>query len=145
MTRLKYLITGLFLLAIIITYFIFRDNLPPRTPWKIARNISNLNITNDYLVSNFSEEWSEFNGDGSLRMEIALNDEQLSDLIKECNERGYQNLPINDPPSELDGALFLKGMEGLYKIRIHDERESAFDLAILDITGRKLRIYVFVS
>lgn len=145
MNRSKYLIVGFVLLTAGLLYFLFQDILPPRTPRKIARNISGLNITIAYKIASFNEEWSDFNGDGSLKIEIDLDDEQLVKLVSECGKNGYQNLPVKNPPLDLQGAMFLKDLEGLYKIRIHDNRESAYDLVILDKKKKRLTVYVFVS
>jgi len=41
--------------------------------------------------------------------------------------------------------MFLKNLQGLYQIKIHDQRETAFDLVVLDTKTNKLIIYVFVS
>ena len=145
MKRSKYLIVVFVLIAAALLYFLFQDSLPPRTPRKIARNISGLNITSAYRIASFNEEWSDFNGDGSLQIEIDLDDSQFAKLITECNEKGYQNLPIINPPLSLQGALFLKDLEGLYKIRIHGQEGTAYDLVILDKKKKRLTVYVFVS
>jgi hypothetical protein len=142
--KVKYFSFSL-LLVLVIVYVILRDKLPPRTPRKIARSISGLRINSDYAVSSFTEEWNQFNGDGSLVIEINLNDEQLSRLLVEGIQEGYHKLPIMNPPPELSGALFLKDMKGYYRIAIHDKYASVFDLAIIDTRNKKLRIFVFAS
>ena len=145
MSNVKFIVIVAVLFILGMLYYSFQDSLPPRTPRKIARNISGLPLTNDYNVLSFDEEWNNFNGDGSLQIEIEVKNEQLSGLIKECNLRGYRSLPIINPPPELDGALFLRDVEGLYNLRIYDKDGAAFDLVILDKKSKKLMIYVFVS
>jgi len=143
--KISVIIASVITLILVGLYLVFQDNLPPRTPLKIARNISGLPITSDYKMVLFVEDWSDFNGDGGLRVEFDLSEEQMSQLVEKCKLVGYQSMPIQNPPPELAGALFLKNLQGLYQIKIHDQRETAFDLVVLDTKTNKLIIYVFVS
>lgn len=144
MKRRNYSIIGFLILSLGVLYYTFRDSLPPRTPKKIARNISGLSITGDYRVLSFNEEWSDFTGDGSLTVEIELESDKIDNLIQECKKSGYQALPFKDLPSVLDPGLFLKDSDGFYKIRTHNKRATAFDISVLDTKYKRLRVYVFV-
>lgn len=56
----------------------YLDYLPPRTPLKIARMQSNLNIPHDARVIDFKEEYS-FTGEGYIYILMGLNDAQFAE------------------------------------------------------------------
>ncbi len=124
-------------------YLFFQDSLPPRTPHKIARIISGLNIQNNTKVSCFKDDLRGGFGvvpSGDLLIIFTLQDKQLKKLKKECEQKKYQNLPVKNFVYTPD---FVKGVgDGLYWLNKSSSDPLDFSLVVLSVTRKKLYIYL---
>src|SRR5690606_15372076 len=96
----SYHITLLGLLLLCIAYITWTDSLLPRTPLKVARLISGLEISNEVKFKMLRDEWSP-NGDGVTHIRATLTDKELSDFINQSIQKSYKSLPIKETSSGL--------------------------------------------
>lgn len=136
MKKLKYIsFGGVILLGII--YFFYWNYLPPRTPYKIARIQTGLNLSGSLKVKEFKDEWS-FNGDGFILIVFELDFEQLEKIYNEIKIKKYQELPIDDRfrgTFLYKDGLLTEADIGYYKYK---EFERGFTLTILNNTKKTL-------
>ena len=136
-------LAGLFLTFIVI-YFFNEDSLPPRTPRKIARQISGLDISRQTELEKPIDVWAP-NGDGEVLVKGKLTDNELNDLIRNAKQENFKTLPISN---SLGQALIpddlLKGKNGLYKLEIDQIDPRGYELTIIDIDTKELITYLSV-
>lgn len=140
----KSVIATVILLVLAVTvYCIFSDSLPPRTPYKIARQISSLEVSNSFKVDEFADNLQGGSGvvpSGDLYIKFDLTDKQLSKIEKETTELNYKKLPI-------EGFMYTpkfasKTTNGCYKLEKSKSDPLDFKLVVLDTETKKLHIYL---
>lgn len=139
------IITGFVLAVLSGLYIYFQDNLPPRTPYKIARVISGLGIRNDFKVSVFDDNLhgEEIVSSGELFIEFTLDDKQFEFIKDECIQKKYQNLPIKDFLFTPD---FIEDTDnGLYMLDNSSSDPLNYTLVVLKHRQKKLQIYLSES
>lgn len=142
-------------IATAIGAFTYRDYLPPRTPYKIARIESNLRISKDFKVKDFEENYS-FSGEGFVYVVFKLDDQQIESVIQECQKNNYKVLNtinlINDGFLSSDPnygiGLHKKNIrdikEGYYQLKAKDLKNMDFSITVLDKANKELIIYVSI-
>lgn len=136
---MKKVLIYLFSLTVIF-YIYYWDQLPPRTPYKIARLQSGLNLPITLKISEFKDEWS-FNGDGFVLVIFDLNDAQKLKIRKDLRVRKYNKLPVK---GDFKGNfLFTEGFisetdVGYFKI---NEFDRGFSITILNNTKNTLIVF----
>lgn len=97
------------------------DKLPPKTPLKIARYTSGLDIPDDVDVVHFERSEQTIGGDYSDEIVIQLSEEQTKKLQQEWDEKGYGNesLPKADP-------MFSTGVKDYFAENIQPSDQGLF-------------------
>ena len=133
------------LLALIAIYFYNEDSLPPRTPRKIARLVSGLDISRGINLDKAVDLWTP-NGDGEVLIRGILTDQEMKDLVKDAKTKDYKSLPIQ----ENSGLIvvsdeLLKGRRGFFKFETDKSDSRSFKLTILDTDKNELITYLSVQ
>ncbi|MFC6998460.1 hypothetical protein [Rufibacter roseus] len=139
----RYYLLLLGLLLLCIAYITYSDSLPPRTPLKIARLISGLEISNGVEFKMLQDEWSP-NGDGIAHIKATLTDKELNDYSKQSTLRGYKRLPIKESSPNLilpDGVN--DRMNGYYLL--NQDKEDPRDYTFTIIDSQKKEMIVFIN
>lgn len=141
--KLKIGITAL-LLTLVTIYLFNEDSLPPRTPRKIARLISGLDISRRTELKKTIDIWAP-NGDGEVLVKGKLTNSELNDLIREAKDENFKMLPII---SDLGPAIIpddlMAGKNGLYKLEIDKIDPRNYNLTIIDVDKNELITYISV-
>ena len=135
-------ITLLGLLVLGFAYITWSDSLPPRTPLKVARLISGLEISNEVKFKMLRDEWSP-NGDGVTHIRATLTDQELNDFINQSIQKGYKRLPIKETSPGLilpDGAT--DRMNGYYRLDQDKEHPGDFTFTIIDAQQKEMIVYI---
>ena len=137
---------GIVVLLLIMTsvYFVYEDSLPPRTPRKIARLISGLNISRETKCEKPIDSWTE-NGDGEVLVKGILTEMELETLIEEAKVKSYKTLPINDDPDASIIPDDLKKVQnGFYRLDIDRVDHRGYNLTVIDVDNKELITYLNV-
>lgn len=102
--RIAYLLL-LLLIVGAIGYVLFSDHLPPRTPIKVARLISDLPIPKNSRVVEFDEYWISPNGDGEAFIVIELAPHEASRLAAQAQSQGYRPISQVDVSERVRDAI----------------------------------------
>lgn len=141
---MKKLIILVSLLAIAVTvYFIFSDSLPPRTPYKIAKKISSINVKNTFKIEEFHDNLKGGTGvvpSGDLYIRFELTDKQFRKVKQEVIELNYKKLPIKDFIYTPEFAS--KANKGYYKLEKSKSDPLDFQLTVLTANNNKLHVYL---
>tara|TARA_Y100000589_G_C27078599_1_gene598625 strand:- start:73 stop:516 length:444 start_codon:yes stop_codon:yes gene_type:complete len=139
----KILVVSILVITALCLYVLFQDKFPPRTPHKIARIVSGLNIKNSFNVIEFRDDlhgdWA-YSPSGELLIVFSLDFDQLEFLRKECEQNKYQNLPIKNFLYTPDFAK--EAGKGLYKLNKVGLDPLDYSLVVLSFTKKKLYVYV---
>ena len=76
--------------GILTAHYILMGYLPPRTPHKVARAVSDLPVPSSARVVEFEESWSLFQGDGVLRLVLDLDEYEFGRLRVAALDKDYQ-------------------------------------------------------
>jgi len=134
---------GLLLLFFAYTYW---DYLPPRTPLKIARIHSGLNISNKSQLVSFEEKYS-FTGEGFIYIRFMLNDVEISRIIKECINKKYTILSEKNLLKDNLSVGFKLRNKNIFDIKsgyyhlIGNIKEISFTITVIDDVKNELIIY----
>lgn len=77
-------------------YNVFGDQLPPRTPVKVARVVSGLAIPGEAEVVVFEDEWNTFNGDGSTLLVLRVPSTEMDRLLSQAETLGFTEISSAD-------------------------------------------------
>jgi hypothetical protein len=134
----------------------YLDYLPPRTPLKIARMQSNLNIPHDARVIDFKEEYS-FTGEGYIYILMGFNDAQFAEVATQSLPQGYRAVTIDNLVA--DGFMNSTGeehgcmvhgkditliKEGYYRLKKGDLAKHDYTISILDKHKKEITVYVSI-
>ena len=150
-----WLIIGiLFCVVASIGYYIFSDHLPPRTPLKIARLRSGLDIPKEAQLADYKEVYA-FNGEGEIYVKFKIDDTNVDNIIMQCKKKNYKKLTVKNliidkliDVGSLKHQYFILGKditlikEGFYQLDAVNLNEMDFCITILDIEKMQLIVYV---
>lgn len=131
-------------LTIVAVYLAFADQLPPRTPLKVARVISELPVPGDARILSFTDERSAKSGDGVSEVRLQVTDEEFSKLESLAREQGYK--PTT--PAELQRNVVSQlgpNARGVFRFRPDSRKESGYDIALLDERTKQLFVRIVVQ
>lgn len=144
-------LTGIVLVAILF----LNDYLPPRTPIKVARIHSGLDISKSSTVINFKEDYS-FIGEGQVEIKLKIANSDIEYLEKECLKSDFKELSIEN----LINSGFLDSnpqlgfkmpntdlrniRKGLYKLNATDMEKLDFTMTVLDLDNNELSIWTLI-
>ncbi|REG74751.1 hypothetical protein [Algoriphagus antarcticus] len=132
-------------LALMISYVIWIDNLPPRTPQKVARIVSGLSIPRDAEILEFKDEWNNFNGDGFSLIILHLDNESFNNIYQESKLLQFDQLPLNDSIYGPLKDFANREVNGFYKIIIHDKNSMSFSGTVLSEKSNTVAVYIAVN
>ncbi|PZX56804.1 hypothetical protein [Algoriphagus chordae] len=135
----------LLVIALLITYMVYIDNLPPRTPQKVARIISGLSIPRDAEILEFKDEWNNFNGDGFSFIVLQLDNESFKEVYQESKSLQFDHLPLSD---SIHGPLkdfSNKNKVGLYKVEIDNRKSMSFSGTLLSEKNNTIAVYIEIN
>jgi hypothetical protein len=130
-------------LFVVVGYFILRDSLPPRTPHKIARTLSTLQINDNFKVEKFKDNLKGGGSavpSGDLFIEFKLSEEQFLELKQQVQDAKYQQLPVKNFIYTPDFATNLE--EGFYMLDESSPDPLEFKLIVLSEKDRRLYVYL---
>lgn len=131
-------------LAVALVVGIAADHLPPRTPWKVARIVSELHVPNSARVVSFRDEWTSFDGDGITSIDLRLKPADFAKLQSEALSKGYVRMNSAEPVPEFVRAQVGSGKTGLYRFK-RDSDSSAFELSYLDSADQRLFVLLLIQ
>lgn len=150
----KMVIKGaLFLVILFFLFFKYKDHLPPRTPLKIARIQSGLDIPKNVEIIEFKEEYS-FNGEGYIYILLKLHENNLHDIIKEIKKEKYKKLTYENLVTDkfierVSGygiKLYDKDInsikDGFYKLNSINLNKLDFQITVIDLQKKELIVFV---
>lgn len=108
----------------------FNDDLPPRTPQKVARLITGLPLPRRARVLSFEDEWM-LNGDGSAKIVLALDPPACARALASAPSAGYHRLARIDTLANWlrDEA----GADSMAWVRVTGDVEHySFSLGVVD-------------
>jgi hypothetical protein len=147
MNKTKYIL--IIVIGLLVSlYFIYKDHLPPRSPYKVARIVSELKIPKSSELIRFEENWNSFQGDGYSFIELSISESVYQKIEKVVLNKGYIKLPIKEAvkKSITDSNLYVYLKEfpenGFFRLKQHND--NSFDLVVLDTDTKKLYIYISV-
>jgi hypothetical protein len=144
MKRISITVLTTIVLFLSVVYFLNKDKLPSRTPYKIARNISGLKLINrGYKIQQFEERWNNFNGDGYALILFSLTKNQYKNIYNKCISMNYDTLPFYNFPNY--NILNNISNKGLYKLDYYTSQKCSFKLTVLDKKNKKLLIMMSVD
>jgi hypothetical protein len=155
MKKGMWLIIGSILCVIIgIGYYIFYDNLPPRTPLKIARLRSGLDIPREMKIADFKEVYSS-TGEGEIYVLLKMDETTLENIVQKCKQGNYKKLTVENLLADklIDASTMGFGYnihgkditlikEGYYRLEAYNLMEMDFCITVLDVEKKELIIYV---
>lgn len=152
--RMWLIIGSIFFVIVIVVYYSFYDHLPPRTPLKIARVQSGLDIPKDVQVADFKEEYS-FSGEGFIYVLIRLDEKTMNNIIQKCIKEKYSKLTIDNliadklihpATKEYGYKIYDKDItsikEGYYKLNAIDLNKLDFGITVIDEQKKEVIIYI---
>jgi hypothetical protein len=153
MKKQKWFILGSIVCIIVLGLFLSKDYLPPRTPHKIARIQSQLNISSKTKVKIFEEKYSA-TGEGFVFIVFDLSNQEIEYLANDCQESNYKRLNtdnlINDGLLYLDYNCGIKLYkrdirnikDGYYQLKAEDLKSLDYGITVLDIKNKELIIFI---
>ena len=148
-SKRKYLWTLILIPFILIVFWFFfpfdKNNLPPKTPLKISRHITGLNIPDDVNFDFFNRSENDFNGNYVDEIVIGLSVEQSATLQNEWQEKGYGNEPVPkiDPVYDTGKPDFfsknISSSDTCWHRHTHSDKYDS--VSVFDISSNKLIIY----
>ncbi len=140
------LIKGALFLVILVFLFFKKDYLPPRTPLKIARIQSGLDIPKNVQIIEFEEEFN-FTGEGFNYILLKLNKNNLHDIIKEIKKENFKKLTRENLVKDGHNLISLHGKDinsiknGFYKIDLEHSDEMCIMITIVDLQKKEIIVY----
>jgi len=139
----RYFILVLGILILVVVYFTYSDSFPPRTPLKVARLVSGLNIANETEFEMLEDDWAP-NGDGTTYVKAKLTDKQLRELIEQAIQKKYENLPIKVFSSDVHIPLnIIEGKQGYYLLEVDKDDPRDYTLTIIDSDKKEMIAYIW--
>ena len=143
----------LFCIVILSTIYFFKNYLPPRTAYKVARINSDCIIKDEFKVIEFKEEYS-FNGEGFINIIFKLSKNEIFNLTQSCKEKNYKKNTIENlikdkfiDDNEHGINLYsrdIRKINGYYKLSSKDLKKLDFSITVLDTLNNELIIYVSI-
>lgn len=134
------------IIGLVVFYLVFHNNLPPRTPYKIARIESGLNVKRDFEIEIFKDKFSKGKigsvPSGSLLIKFDLTEKQHNKLYKEALNKGYDKIPIKE--TLIYKPDFLCNIKnGVYKLK--NESRDPLDFSMILLCNETKKLIVFIS
>ena len=130
------------LLLLCAAYITFSDSLPPRTPLKVARLISGLEISNEVKFKMLQDEWSP-NGDGITHIKATLTDKELSVYSKQSTLKGYNKLPFKETsPYLILPHGVTHRINGYYLFNQDKDAPRDYTFAIIDSQKKEMIVFI---
>lgn len=155
MDKHKILLIAISLIVLLLGYF-FRDYLPPRTPLKIARLQSGLDIPNSVQILEYKEEYS-FTGEGFIYVELKFNKEEFDKAFINSHKNEYKKLIIKN--LILDKLIYSQTKEhgykvynlditkiknGYYKLNARNLDNLDYGITVIDFQKKHLIVYISI-
>ena len=134
----SYYILFLGLVLLPLAYLIFPNQLPPRTPLKVARLISGLEISKEIEVEMIQDDWA-LNGDGTTYVKARLTDRELSELIRQATHKDYKSLPL---PHKNIPVGIADGINGYYFLELNKDDSRDYTLTVIDSDKKEITVYI---
>ena len=150
--KIDLFIGGLVWVLCILGVIRYKDNLPPRTPYKIARVETQLTILNTFKVKEFEENY-RINGSGLICIVFELNEKELENVVRECQKDKYKEVTIEnliedgflDSKTEYGPFLYKRNIreiqEGFYQLKKNSLKNMDFTITVIDKEKRELIVY----
>lgn len=148
------IIGSIFCVVAAIGYYMFYDNLPPRTPLKIARVRSRLDISKKAQVIDFNEVYSS-TGEGEIYVLLKMDETTIENIVQKCKQKNYKKLTVENLIMDklIDASIIgheynIHGKditlikEGYYRLEAYNLQEMDFCITVLDIEKKELIVYV---
>jgi hypothetical protein len=123
----------------------FSNNLPPRTPQKVARLVSGLSIPRGAKVIEYNEQWNDFNGNGYSLIVLKIEEKSFEKIFQEAKLLNFKMLPITEDIYEPFNELANEIRNGVYKIDIDKEGSMSFSGTIINYDNYSIIVYVDVN
>ncbi|WP_144607604.1 hypothetical protein [Algoriphagus algorifonticola] len=130
------------LIVVLAMYIFFYDSLPPRTPKKVARLISGLDVPSDSRVVKYEEQWNDFNGNGYSLIILSLEKEPFNKIYNRAKSLNFQELPIKEVLYGPINSLLPEKSDGVYEIQFSDKENMSYSISLLNKADNTLLIYV---
>lgn len=151
----KILISLVITVIVVIGITLMNDYLPPRTPVKVARIQSGLNIPKSSSVIDFKENYT-FTGEGEIEVKLRLNNSEVETIKNECIKSNFKKLTIENLiedgflDTNLQFGFFMPNTDlrnindGYYKLKATDLKKLDFIITVLDLDKNELSIWTLI-
>lgn len=130
------------LILVFVAYFSYPDLFPPRTPLKVARLTSGLDISKELKFEMLQDDWAP-NGDGTTLVRAKVSDKELSELIRQAIEKNYKRLPIKESSPDLSIPIGIAdGMNGYYYLKQDNDDPRDYTITIIDTEKKEISAYI---
>lgn len=130
------------LIVVLAMYIFFYDSLPPRTPQKVARLISGLDVPRDARVVKYEEQWNDFNGNGYSLIILSLEKETFNKIYSRAKSLNFEELPIKEILYGPINSILPEKSGGVYEIQFSNKENMSYSISLLSKADNTLLIYV---
>jgi hypothetical protein len=136
----KALLSILIVFLVAFSVYWFR---PRRTAYSVAHVLTDLNISKEYKVEKFVDEWPFLNGNGESLIIFSIPKKDKANLIKSCIEKKFQKLPVKIPLPDNTIYNYLDKSDtlGFYKLNIDKIDTNSYRICIVSLNSKKIIIY----
>jgi hypothetical protein len=137
----KYMILFFIALFILLLFSIYWLKIR-RTAYSVAHVLTNINISKDYKLDTYKDEWAP-NGDGESLIIFSIPKQQEPNLIQSCIGHGFRKLPIKEelPDNTIYNYLDKSDSLGYYFLNIDKSDNRNYKLFVVNQKNKKLIIY----
>ena len=151
----KIIVAVLLIGMVIVEMFLLNDYIPPRTPIKVARIHSGLDISESSTVIDFKEDYS-FTGEGQIEIKLKITNSDIENLEKECLKSDFKKIStenlinsgfLDSNPQigfNMPNADLRNIKKGLYKLNARDTEKLDFTMTVLDLERNELSIWTLI-
>lgn len=113
-----------------------------RTAYSVAQKITNMEISREYKIETYKDEWAS-NGDGQSLIIFSIPQTQLSYFVQACVKKGFRKLPIKEnlPDNLIYNYIDHLDTLGYYDLSIDKTDDRNYKLIVFYQVEKKLIIY----
>ena len=113
-----------------------------RTAYSVAQILTKIEISKEYKVETFKDEWAP-NGDGESLIIFSVPKQQELKLVQSCIRQGFKQLPVKEelPDNMIYNYLDKSDTLGYYSLDIDKTDNRNYTLFVVTRKSKKLIIY----
>jgi hypothetical protein len=134
--------TKIFSIIVIVLIICFYWVVLRRTAYTVANVLTSLNISKEFKVEKFEDNWLP-NGDGESLIIFSFTKEQESNIIQSCLENKYKKLPISEklPDNYIYNFYNESDSLGYYSLSIDNKDSRSYTICLVNMKNKQIIIY----